>query len=161
MCKYKKNKKKKYICIYKYIFFKMSEQETQQPQPQQNIQQNYISTENELLNILEEMYKYIKSMYGNQIITSNIVIITSQLIQVVEKYKTLTGNQKKMLVISTIKRLVNEKESNNDEKIALLLVIDNTVPHMIDGFVDAINGNIKFDKEKIKSCISNIFFCCK
>jgi hypothetical protein len=137
----------------------MSEQATQQPQ--QNTQQNYISTDNELLNILEEMYKYIKSMYGNQITTSNIVIITTQLIQVVEKYKTLTGNQKKMLVISTIKKLVNETVSNNDEKIALLLVIDNTVPYMIDGFIDAINGNIKFDKEKAKSCIRNIFFCCK
>ena len=127
---------------------------------EQNTQQNYISTENELLDILGEIYKYMK-IYGKRITNSNIVIITSQLIRVVEEYKTLTGSQKKMLVINTIKRLVNETVSNNDEKIALLLVIDNTIPYMIDGFVDAINGNIKFDNKKAKSCISNIFFCCK
>jgi len=127
---------------------------------EQNTQQNYISTENELLDILEEIYKYMK-IYGNRITNSNIVIITSQLIRVVEEYKTLTGSQKKMLVINTIKKLVNETVSNNDEKIELLLVIDNTIPYMIDGFVDAINGNIKFDKKKAKSCIRDIFCCCK
>jgi hypothetical protein len=61
---------------------------------EQNTQQNYISTENELLDILGEIYKYMK-IYGNRITNSNIVIITSQLIRVVEEYKTLTGSQKK------------------------------------------------------------------
>lgn len=114
---------------------------------------------NDLLNTLNEVYKYVKSIYGDNITSTNIITITSLLIQIVEKYKTLTGNQKKILVINTIKKLVNDAKINDDDKQILNLIIENTLPTVIDGFIDAINGDLKFDKDKSKSILKKIFCC--
>lgn len=75
-------------------------------------------------------------------------MITSELIQIVEKYKNLTGTQKKMLVINVLKKIINEQVTTEEEKIALNLIINNVVPQTIDGFVDAINGVVKFTKDE-------------
>ena len=115
--------------------------------------------ENDMLNILNQVYQYVKSIYGDTITSTNIITITSLLIQIVEKYKTLTGNQKKMIVVNTIKKLVNDTKINDDEKKILNLIIENTLPSIINGFIDAINGNIKFDKVKAKSILKKLFCC--
>lgn len=114
---------------------------------------------NNLLDNLNELYSYVKSTYNN-VSTSNIVLIVNELIQIVEKYKNLTGNQKQMLVINTIKRMVNDKISSDEDKIALNLIIDNTLPHIINSLIKAINGNMKFNKDKVKSFFTKILPCC-
>jgi len=114
---------------------------------------------NDMLDKLNQVYQYVKSIYGDTITSTNIIIITSLLIQIVEKYKTLTGNQKKMIVVNTIKKLVNDSKINDDEKKILNLIIENTLPTAIDGFIDAINGNVKFDKVKEKSILKKLFCC--
>ena len=112
-----------------------------------------------MLDKLSELYKYIKSIHGEKITPANIVLIASELIQIVEKYKTLTGSQKKMLVINTIKKYVNEQNTTSDEKLALNIIIDNTLPHMIDGFVSAINGLLNFSKKVKKSKLCCFSLC--
>ncbi len=64
--------------------------------------------------------------FGEKITPTNIIIITSELIQIVEKYNNLTGMQKKMLVINTIKKIVNEQVNTTEEKLALIIIVDNT-----------------------------------
>jgi len=118
------------------------------------------NTSNILLNNLDELYKYIKSIHENKITTLNIILITSELIQIVEKYKNLTGGQKKMLVINVIKKIINEQVSSEEEKIALNLIINNVVPQAIDGFVDAINGVVKFTKNIKPNFFKKLFCCC-
>jgi len=115
---------------------------------------------NQLLGNLNELYRYIKSIHQNKISPTNIVLIASELIQVVEKYNNLTGAQKKMLVLNVIKKVVNEESSTDEEKIALNIIIDNTLPHIIDGFVNAINGMLKFAKDPKKSWFKKCLFCC-
>jgi len=115
---------------------------------------------NILLNNLNELYQYMKSIHQTKITPTNIVMIASELIQVVEKYNTLTGTQKKMLIINVIKKIVNEESNTYEEKVALNIIIDNTLPLMIDGFVSAINGMMKFSKDK-KKCnfLKKCLFC--
>jgi translation initiation factor 2B subunit (eIF-2B alpha/beta/delta family) len=114
---------------------------------------------NQLLSNFNELYTYVKSIHQNKITPTNIVMIVSELIQVVEKYNYLTGPQKKMLVINVIKKVVNEESSSDEEKVALNIIIDNTLPHMIDGFVGAINGMMKFVKDSNKSWLKKLFCC--
>ena len=118
------------------------------------------SPTNTLLVKLEEMVFYIKSILGNEKITAtNIVIIATSLMNVVEQYKDLTGSQKKMLIIDTIKRVINENTNDVEERIALMVIVDFTLPPLIDTLISAINGNLKFEKKKIVSSLKKIFCC--
>ena len=132
---------------------------TQQEQTQSIVLDNGTST-NTLINSLNELYQYVKSVHQNKVTPSTIVMIASELIQVVEKYNTLTGTQKKMLIINVIKKIVNEESNTDEEKVALNVIIDNTLPLMIDGFVSAINGMMKFSKDN-KKCnfLKKCLFC--
>lgn len=121
-------------------------------------------TENVMMQYLEEVYRYVKTVHGqNKITAVNIVTVASELIQIVEKYKQMTGAQKKMVIISSIKRIVNEQEDTIEEKAALNIIIDNTLPILIDSMVSAINGAMKFIKENKGSIIKKLksIFCCK
>jgi hypothetical protein len=117
--------------------------------------------ENILLTRLAELYDYSKSILDTKkITTTNIIMIMNNLIQVVEKYKELTGNQKKMLVLDTLKKIINENVSDESEKQQLILFVNITLPIILDSIISAINGNMKFAKEKISGCFSKLFSCC-
>ena len=119
------------------------------------------SAENILLTRLAELYDYSKSILDtNKITTTNIIMIMNNLIQVVEKYKELTGNQKKMLVLDTLKKIINENVSDESEKQQLILFVNITIPIILDSIISAINGNMKFAKDKISGCFSKLFSCC-
>ena len=119
---------------------------------------NIALSSNQLLSTLNELYMYIKSIHGEKITPTNIVLITSELIQIVEKYNDLTGTQKKMLVINTVKKIVNEQLNTSDEKMALNIIIDHTLPCVINGFIDAINNVFAFTKTiKNKKCGKYLF----
>jgi hypothetical protein len=114
-------------------------------------------SQNNLIEIVDTTYKYIKSVYGTSITPTNVIVIASNLIQVVEKYKTLPGNQKKMVVINSIKMVVQEQtEMNDTDRAAFNVIMDATLPTVIDNLIEAINGDMKFNKETIK----NKFLCC-
>lgn len=119
------------------------------------------SQDNNLLDALNQLYNYIKSIHGNKITPSNIILISTELIQIVEKYKSFTGTQKKMLITNTIKKVVNEQSNTPEEKNALNVVIDSTLPNVIDGFVSAINGMMKFTKDNKKSKLGKLLSLCK
>lgn len=115
------------------------------------------SSQNSLVEIINSTYNYVKSVYGTNITASNVVLIGSNLIQVVEKYKDLPGNQKKLVVISTIKMVIQEQTTlDESEKAALNVIVDITLPVVIDGLVDAINGKMSFNKSSLKKK----FLCC-
>jgi len=115
-------------------------------------------SQNSLIEIINTTYKYVKSVYGIINITAlNVVVIASNLIQVVENYQNLPGNQKKLVVISTIKMIVQEQTTMSEsDKMAINIIIDSTLPTVIDNLILAINGGMKFDKESIKKK----YLCC-
>jgi hypothetical protein len=117
-------------------------------------------SENSILTKLDELTAYVKTTIGSQHITPiNVITIMNNLLQIVEKYKDLTGSQKKMLVLDTIKKVINETVDDANDRMQLLAIVDLTMPHIIDTIVSAINGNIKFEKEKVVSWLHKIFCC--
>ena len=57
-----------------------------------------------------------------------------------------------MLILDTLKKVINEQYGNNPEQLLekqlLFILIDNTMPQVIDTLISAINGEIKFIKSK-------------
>mgnify|MGYP003340223546 CR=1 FL=1 len=147
--------------ITEHAFDELLQKATNQTLPNDIIVLDNGTSTNTLLNNMNELYQYIKNVHQNKITPTNIVMISSELIQIVEKYNTLTGSQKKMLVINVIKKIVNEESNTDEEKVALNVIIDSTLPHMIDGFVDAINGMMKFAKDVKKTNIFKKLMCCR
>ena len=118
-----------------------------------------VKPENVLIDTFESLYEHVKSIHSEKVTPTNIVLIATELIQLVEKYKQLTGIQKRTLVINVIKKLVNSQIDTEEDKKAMNLIIDLTLPSVLDNLVNAINGNLKFDREKAKSFFRK-YFCC-
>jgi hypothetical protein len=121
------------------------------------------SSTNPMLVKLDELVNYIKDLQGVEKITPmNVVILVDKLVQIVEKYNDLTGSQKKMLVLDSIKKIVNTSVYlNDDERVTLIVIIDLTMPHVIDSIISAINGDMKFENDKSPhSWFSKLFNCC-
>jgi len=115
---------------------------------------------NSFLIKLEQMVEYIKNTLGDEKITAtNIVIISTNLMHIVEQYKDLTGSQKKMLILDTIKKVINQNVNDPQERISLMLIVDMTLPPMLDTLVTAINGGLKFEKDKVVSGFKKLFCC--
>ena len=115
---------------------------------------------NSFLIKLEQMVEYIKNTLGDEKITAtNIVIISTNLMHIVEQYKDLTGFQKKMLILDTIKKVINQNVNDPQERISLMLIVDMTLPPMLDTLVKAINGGLKFEKDKVVSGFTKLFCC--
>ena len=119
------------------------------------------SPENILIDTVEHLYNYAKSVHTSKITPSNIIIITTEIIQTVEKYNNLTGVQKKMVVINVIKKLVNTQFDTDEDKKAMNIIIDLTLPSIIDNLISAINGDFKFNKEKVNSFFKKLCCCAK
>lgn len=116
--------------------------------------------ENSMLSMLDELYIYSKSVIDTgDISTNTLIILMNKLVQIVEKYKILTGQQKKMLILDTLSKIVNENIDNDQEKVDLLFFITSILPKIIDTIVSAINGDMKFSKDIKQGCLSSLFKC--
>jgi len=116
-----------------------------------------VKPENVLIDGLEHLYSYMKCVHHEKITPANLIVIATELMQIVEKYKGLTGPQKKMLVINVIKKVVNSQIDSDETKNTLNTIIDLTLPVVIDNLISAMNGEIKFNKENSKE-LDNLFY---
>jgi hypothetical protein len=62
-------------------------------------------------------------------------------------------------VLDAIKKIVNTSVYlNNDEHVTLIVIIDLTMPHVIDSIISTINGDMKFKNDKSQhSWFSKLF----
>jgi len=118
-----------------------------------------LKPENILIDLCQHLYTYVKSVHSEKITPLNIVVITTELMQLVEKYNNLTGTQKKMLVFNVIKKLVNNQTYTPEERVALNVIIDFTLPSVVDNLVNAINGDLNFTKVITTSFFKKFFSC--
>ena len=115
---------------------------------------------NSFLIKLEQIVNYIKSTIGDEKINAtNIIIISTNLMHIVEQYKDLTGSQKKMLILDAIKKVINQNVSDAQERISLMIIVDMTLPQVLDTLVTAINGDMKFEKDKVNTGFKQLFCC--
>ena len=123
-----------------------------------------------LQNKLDLLVIYIGSItLKERVDSSNIIMLIHKVMVMVEQFKDLTGKQKQDLVISAITKIVLDSYSDIDpedkvERELLLMIIKKTLPSIINTFVSAINGDIKFyTSAKCGSFFNffNMFKCCK
>jgi len=115
---------------------------------------------NSFLIKIQQLTDYIKTTLGDEKITAtNIIIISTNLMHIVEQYKDLTGSQKKMLILDTIKKVINQNVDDVQERMMLMMIVNMTLPSVLDTLVTAINGDIKFEKTKVISIFKKIFCC--
>lgn len=121
-----------------------------------------VNSYNSLIDTFNQLYAHIQVIYTGKLTPTTIIIVMSELIQLTENYKTLTGQQKKNMVINVIKKLINEEleKYTQEDQAALMLIINTTLPAMIDTTIDAINGLMKFTKDKSKNRWFSKFLCC-
>lgn len=69
----------------------------------------------------------------------------------------LSGKKKKELVIKVIGMYVDKEVDDEQTAMILKLLIQSTVPSLIDSIVSVSKGEIAI---KVKSCLSKCFPCC-
>ena len=109
----------------------------------------------------DRLYDKLKDLGSGGVTSSNITGIVLSLMQFVQTIGGLNGAQKKQLVISVIKKFINEEIEDRDLARDLSVFVELTLPPLIDEFVALNNHETRI---KIKSCISKILqkcFCCK
>jgi hypothetical protein len=105
----------------------------------------------------ERMYEELKKIVGDgKLTTTNIIITLVSLMQTVDGYADLKGEQKKAVVLEAIIHLIDETVQESDKASFKQLVLL-TLPSVVDNFV-------KLDKKKLKiktkKVISSFLRCC-
>ena len=108
--------------------------------------------------LIDNIYKDLSQIVGDKkLTTTNIVNITISLMQIVEKYPTLHGKEKKELVIYVLKKSVKDHIFDTDSEESLLLFIETFLPSIIDSVISIDKKELTINiTKKLKSCFS----CC-
>ena len=104
--------------------------------------------------ILESLYNNLNAMStSGSVTTSNIIELTTKLMQLVESYPLLKGSEKKNIVIFILKKFVTSK-LEGDSQQQVLLFIDLFLPSVIDTLISLDNSQIEI---KVKKCCGSFF----
>ena len=107
---------------------------------------------------VSRLYDEIESMIdGKKIDAASIISIATLLMMTVEKYSDVKGIQKKEIVLAVLRKVVEEKIDDADERSSVLFLIEQTVPPVIDALVAVDKGQLKI---KIQKGCKSIFSCC-
>ena len=107
--------------------------------------------------LINKLYESLCMIIANKKVTTiNIVMIATNLMQIVEKYPKISGIQKKSLVIQVLKKFVID-QSDGDTENALLLFIDTFLPSVIDTIISV---DVKEIVINIKKGVKSFFICC-
>ena len=107
----------------------------------------------EIVHITERLEDGIKDFSIEKIID-----LVPQLIKYVEKYNSLTGAEKKKLVIELVKHFIDKTDGFGND-----MIVDPILKHVVPSVIDNL---IKVDKNQIKlkktdSCITKLLLFCK
>lgn len=94
---------------------------------------------------------------GKNLTSENILNITVNLMQLIQKYPGLSGTDRKRIVIKVLEYFVNHNVDDKQEKRDLELLIQLTVPSFIDTIVSVDKGELVVNTKK---CFSKLFKCC-
>jgi hypothetical protein len=106
---------------------------------------------------VEKLYHSLKVIVGDKNMdTNNIISITTNLMQIIEKYPDLKGEEKKFILIHVIKKFVKDNVDNENQK-NVLTFIDLFLPSFIDTVISVDKKEIII---KVKKGIKDCFTCC-
>lgn len=108
-------------------------------------------------NIIESIYNVLaESIKGRGITSVDVILMTTKAMQLVEKYNTLSGIQKKNLVLNSLKKIIQTKVKKDDDRDIILDFITIFLPPIIDTIISVDKKEIKIATKK---CLS--FLSCK
>jgi len=97
----------------------------------------------EIATDLETMLKKLIANYG--LSNENIMFIVTNMMSNIGKYKTLTGLEKKEVVIILVNKAIDESNELDDQvKDVLKMTMQTVVPTAIDIMIDISKGRYKF-----------------
>ena len=107
---------------------------------------------------VENLYEDLKTILaGTKLNSSNIVAILVNLMQLVEKYPQLHGQQKKQVILYSINMLIDDQNDNVEDTATLKLLVQSTLPSIIDTLVSIDKKQIQI---KIKQISTFVFSLC-
>lgn len=94
----------------------------------------------------------------NELNPDNLMYIVTNFMSIVGKYKTLTGIEKKEIVLILINQEIDKTQLEENTHAALKLMMETVVPNAIDMLVHVAKGRYKFKylpklNKFFKSCI--------
>jgi hypothetical protein len=106
----------------------------------------------------DALSKIKKEIVNDEIGFDNIVITIIKLIEIVEKYKSLNGLEKRILVIKVISKHIENSNMSEDDKSNMIYIIDNTGSQIIDTIIFTSKGKLF---KSLKKRLFKMFSCCK
>jgi len=101
--------------------------------------------------LIRKVYDDAKVAFGSeQLSTSSVITLAVRLMEVVEKLPNIDGAEKKRIVIEVAKLIVNDSNISDEDKINVNLIIDLTLPMVIDTIISASRGQFSFNNLKNK-----------
>jgi hypothetical protein len=105
-----------------------------------------------------DLYQQARDFLGDgELSQGEIILILPKVMCVVERYKGLTGDDKKKLVLGAVEKLIDVKVSDKEVSDMLKLLVRTTLPSVIDAFVSIDKKQIRIKVQKGLRWL----FCCK
>lgn len=107
--------------------------------------------------LVNKLYQQISTVIGDKKVTSSsIVNILLSAMQIVEKCKKISGEEKKSLVLKILKMVIDDTVDDQIEASNLKLLVDTTLPVVIDTLVSVDKKELHI---KIQKCFKKLFSC--
>jgi len=104
------------------------------------------------------LYEKLKEILGETKLTyANLTSVVVLLMQSVETYNDVRGIEKRNMIISVLKRFITDKMGNNQELREFKILIEATVPELVDTLIAIDKKELTI---KTKKCLSKLFSCC-
>ena len=104
---------------------------------------------------IQIVYDQIKDIVGDRMDLSDIIVLVTHLIPIVQKVIVgkHQGAYKKYIVISVIEMVVRDSNLDDDDKNTLKVIVNITIPPTIDIMINIANGKIDLAKHA-KKCFT-------
>ena len=107
---------------------------------------------------VRKLYEAVKEIVSEETLTvENIVTVVVQVMTLVEKYPNMKGAEKKNLVLHTLKLFAENEITEEETRNQVSLLLDFTVPILIDTLVEVDRGEVKIRIPKSCGCLN--LFC--
>lgn len=110
-------------------------------------------------NVCKEIKKILK---GERLCSSNVISVLVSCMQFVEKFPIVNGYDKQLVILESIKRIIDEQDNDEVERENMKLLVSLTLPSVIDTFIAIdkreLQIKLKTSCTRIRKVISK---CCK
>jgi hypothetical protein len=96
--------------------------------------------------LVDEM---IKILDGKKLTTTNMTLIVFSLMQAMERCKTVSGLEKKLIVINALNKFIETNVNDEVESQQLQMIVTLTVPTLIDTLVSVDSGELRLRMKKL------------